>query len=135
MPRVGAVSSIEIDHNDALLDLAPLSQVTSAAYVSVEHNQSLTSLHGLEGLHGPLTSLRVRFNASLQSVAALADISAVSLTLAIRGNPSLAQLSLPSLHFARLFEISYNETLTDLSGLTALTSVEVLEIAGNDALL
>ena len=130
LTRVGQLS---ISSNNVLTDLNGLAALTSVGWLVIDQNLALTNLNGLAAL----TSLELLFiqrNPALTDINALATLTSAG-EISIAGNDALPNLNaLAALTSVGRLSISYS-TLTNLSGLAALTSVvNDLSIGGNSAL-
>lgn len=115
-------------------DLQALSCLTEAWSVTLEGNDELTSLRGLEGLEA-LHELRLVDN-GLVDLSGLSGLREVSTSLVVASNPQLVDLGgLEQLHTAPTVEVTHNPALVSVGGLEGLGSVEHMRIEGNDALL
>lgn len=155
-----SIGNLDIRDNPALLNLAGLSGITAInGYLLIRTNQSLSSLSGLPVHFTILGDINISFNPSLTSIAELSGISGalggylrleaipiINLTglegitsipagyLAIRGTNVLNLDELTGLTGALggELDIAYNEFLTNVNGLTGITSVGGnLSVIGN----
>jgi len=129
-----------------IVNLSPLTALTSAGAVYLSADSSLTSLDGLDNLDidegGALT---------LQNLPALTDISSLShvsgwlLTLTLSSNSSLTNLDglegvtsigASSSYSSQVLQLKSNTKLADLGGLDGLTTLRYgqYQISGNSAL-
>jgi hypothetical protein len=123
-----------IQSNDALTDIAALGAIKRAGGIQLTGNDALRDLSGLETLVDIDTVLLISNNASLVSVAGLAQLQTTTKSIAIRTNPMLADVALDQLRQAALLEISGNDKLRSVS-LAGLHKIDVrLVISNNSAL-
>jgi len=102
---------VDIRNNYNLQNLNGLQNITDYSYLSVNNNDALKDLSGLEGIVN------------------------VSERLAVINNDSLTNLEgINNINFASALEIGYNRLLTDISALGNIISDD-LEIAANASLL
>lgn len=82
-----------IVYNASLISISGLSnaQITGAGQFSISHNNSLTSLQGLDGAYGFIDILEVSNNNALQNISALSGISVAGM-IVILDNPVLTSL-------------------------------------------
>jgi len=117
--------NIEIDQNDQLTDITALSNMTTMGkYLSIQNNNMLTSLQGLESLQlNATTVFRIENNNALISIDALQNVEVLE-QLEIEFNASLASLNgLSNLTTINVLKISENNALSSLQGLSSLTTV------------
>lgn len=102
-----------IMHNESLIDITALGNLTSVSNLHFENNEILTSLSGLEGLTS-INSLHILSNISLTSLSGLNNLTSV---------------------LGNYLTIENNHSLTSLTGLEGLTSIKrYLFIIGNSSL-
>lgn len=131
----GALSgNIVIRGNDALLSLTGLSGISSiGGSLDISYNAALASLSGLSGIAGSVGSLDI-VACPVSDLSPLLGINSVAGSLVIRGvnAPDLSGLSNITGALAGNLDISYNEFLTNLDGLSGITQVGgPLDIVGN----
>lgn len=100
-----------IGGND-IVDLTPLSDLTSVESITIGFTDALTSLDGLDALTNVVWDVNIYHNNALTNINGLAALNSVGGTI----------------------EISENDALTNVNGLASLTSVVALNIYGNDVL-
>ncbi len=147
---------IQLDDNPLLRDLDGLRNVTSAHAVTMERNQTMTDLRGLEqltqagiylegntaltSLDGPdnvttLDTLTLLGNANLADISAVSNVTGTLQVLWLDGNAltTLAPLAgVTSVPFA--FHIDNEDQLVDLNGLHNLETVDNVFVRYNDRL-
>ena len=129
-----------------VVDLTPLSALTTVRdQFQIRGTNNLTSLDGLYALTsvgddhtGAADSFYIFDNAVLTNFIGLSSLASIAGTLYISDNPVLTSLDgMTSLTSVHALEIGSNDSLTDLSGISALVSGSVsgsLRISGNVAL-
>ncbi len=123
-----------IQNNDALIDLAGLGSLTSVGELDVSYNPNIVNLNGLESLTNIDANLYIQGNNNLQQITALSHLTLVREYVDISFNLQLISLSgldnLESVPFFTLL-IRDNDSLTDLTGLGSLASIDYLLIENN----
>ncbi|MEO6037599.1 MAG: hypothetical protein ABIQ93_04235 [Saprospiraceae bacterium] len=123
---------LSIQGNDSLTDLHGLEQVTFSAGASlvIVHNPVLTSLSHL-GTFPSLNSCTIGNNDALTDLQGLETVGSIA-SLLIVNNTSLASLSaLGNIDILYSCDISYNTALAGLAGLEKVDSLPYLHIDGN----
>lgn len=119
-----------------ITNLSGLNQLVEVGFVLAIENTSTLNLSGLNNLttigDG---AIRIRNNASLTDISALANVVGFDRSINIRDNPSLNSLSgVEWLTDCTNLTLVNNDALVDLSGLNNLTSANIIFIE-NDGLM
>lgn len=124
---------LTIQGND-IIDLSPLSILTSVDGLVIRNNAALTSLNGLSGFTST-GSLYIWDNRVLEDLNGLSALTSARI-LSIRGNDLLRTLDgLPALTSVEGgVGVSFNRSLTNIDGLSSVTSTGYVDIGGNEAL-
>ncbi len=136
LDTIGGDLTITFNHNlTNLTGLNNLLFIGGNLYVII--NESLFDFTGVDNLSHIENEIEISLNNSLNSLNGLDSLSYVGSSFYIWDNPSLSSLSnLHNLEQVYFLDISYNESLVDLSGLNNLVSIEYgLIINNNDALV
>ena len=123
--------------NPQLASFAGLSGVAVLRDLLIEGNTLLTDLDDLAGVTS-LQTLTIRDNSALANLDAFGNLASVAFKLEIRSNPELTSISgLSSLsgEMGGPLNVIGNGKLASLEGLSGLTSVGILEVLDNDALV
>jgi len=126
------VYTLSITNNKTLRSITPLISLRSARSIEISQNTALTSLRGLDGLSSG-GGLTLSGNTSLSDLHGLDNLSDYSLSISDNSLRSLAGLE--QLRYASALYVRNEPFLMDVTGLYSLTSVDVLKIIGNPALL
>lgn len=120
-----------------LTELGPLALQTVTYDLTIDGNDKLTSLAGLENLVSVGQHLVISENAALEGdLSGLESLVHVGGDLTILLNPKLESLSGPHLaHLNGKLTLYENETLSDISALGSLTCLGSLWVAYNDVLM
>ncbi len=132
------VNGARITYNDNLTTLEGVENLNSmgSQNLLIEHNDSLSSIIGLEGLSTVEGNLTIQYNNSLTTLEGLENLSMVQDYFSITNNQSLVALSgLENLNsVGGDLMIFWNNALTTLEGLNSLSTVSDLSIAGCSSL-
>jgi len=127
---------LSINHNDALTSLTGLeglSSIGSGGGLSIRHNDALTSLTGLEGLSS-IGYLNISYNGSLINLTGLDWVDSIGTGFLIYGNPVLTSLTgLEGLvSIGGGLSVGYGLYQTGNRVLTSLAGLENLDTIGGD---
>src|SRR5690554_6687815 len=139
---LGGLQSIEgylsIEHNNQLSSLQGLENLTKIGeYLRISNNNALVNFNGLEGLQSLEGYLSIEHNNQLSSIKGLQNITQIGGNLSIKNNNALINLTgLEGLQSITGFlEIVENVQLSSIQGLQTLTHVDqYLSIINNKAL-
>ncbi len=128
--------NLRIYYNEALASLTALQNLTSVVGVDISYNDVLPGLTGLEGLTYIGGDLTIQGNDALGSLRGLDNLMSVENGLLIYFNTTLTSLTnLQGLTSMDYLHVTCNYSLISLSGLENVTSlVNELIICGNDDL-
>ncbi|MBN2527853.1 MAG: hypothetical protein JXR76_15800 [Deltaproteobacteria bacterium] len=150
----GYVEDISIFDNDGLIDLSGLQNIQATSRLLIGDNAQLESLHGLEGLTEIEGGIDIERNSSLTSIRALKNVRGyLTDNIHIEGNDVLDSCSglegihgtdsglivtdnhrlrnlvgLSGLERVRTLHVGRSESLTELTGLSALRKIEYLNL-------
>jgi hypothetical protein len=132
-----SINSLDISDNPNLADISSFISLVSVSSLSIENNDALQNLAGLDNIGSSLGNLNINGNDALITLAPLSGMTSLSGFLNINVNPLLGSLA----GLEQLTSIGYdlrltgNTSLTSLAPLSALTSVgQKLVIVDNDSL-
>jgi hypothetical protein len=130
------MDEIWIENNASLVDLGALTAVRQLDALGIIMNPALTRLDGLEGLQSiDRDGLYIRVNESLASIEALSALHTVKDIISIARNALLTNIEgLSGLTTADEININGNPLLANLDGLRSLRTAKWFEINLNDAL-
>ena len=137
LTNIGA--SLVVKNNDALTDLDSFVGLTNVAFnILIVENDALISITGLSGLVNFSADLNIGFNSKLTSIGSLPNLTDLG-GLTINTNAALTDLDglsgLTTIGNAGPLNIVFNESLINIDGLAALLSVDSkVEIRSNFAL-
>lgn len=124
---------------DDIVDLSPLSQITSIEFgIEITNNPLLENLDDLSLLtSNPIFILEISNNTSLTDISGLSNLSYdAGLQLSIRNNPLLNSLDgLQNIASTEDINIWNNDSLLNFDGLNNLTSTTSFTVYGNDSLI
>lgn len=127
---------------DDIVDLSPLSVITTIQFLNISDNLLLTDLDGLDSLTS-FTSISdpngvgINNNASLEDISALSNLqdSNFFTQVSISNNSQLSSLNgLEGFSTVFAMNIQNNDSLINLSGLNNLANFDDFLVGGNDAL-
>lgn len=132
-----SVGSLSIRENPVLTGLSELENLAKVSFLFIGLNTLLTNLDGLEKIDS-IDGLYISNNASLTNLNGLSELTIVRGGCVISDNTALTSLNgLNKLSSAGNLSINNNDALTKLTGLDNLSSVGALggfNMSGNDAL-
>ncbi|MEM1110423.1 MAG: proprotein convertase P-domain-containing protein [Pseudomonadota bacterium] len=104
--------------------------------LTIESNTVLTKINGLAQLEAVGDDLVISQNPELSTLAPLDGLQLVDDMFSILDNPSLASLpDFTALESVRVMQIQGNQMLQEVSGFPALQNIDFLNISSNDSLL
>ncbi len=125
---------LKIINNTDLIDITGLRNLQSVSSISIQYNDSLTNLNGLEKITSISNDLLITQNDLLENIDGLSNLTSVGDFLTISSNPALTSLEPLSnvgsdVNYLRIL---YNDSLTNLNGLENITTVnEDLDLVTN----
>ncbi|PSR52291.1 hypothetical protein AHMF7605_01520 [Adhaeribacter arboris] len=130
-----SVGELEISFS-SITSLTGLKKLTSLKNLSINNNNTLASLAGLENLTSVAGNLNLHYNESLTSLADLENLTYVGRNLEIYNNNNLSNLTgLEKLTtVGQSLYIYSNSSLSSLASLEKLTSLSYLSIFNNPQL-
>lgn len=127
-------AKLTIDNNDELLSLQGLEGITSMHEIYIAGNKKLLNFEGLNNLTTVTNYMSFPYNESLESIEGLRELSVIK-DLDIGNNDALANLKgLEKIENITTLAISGNDNLQSLEGLNNLVSCTSLSIADNNPL-
>ncbi|WP_162419319.1 leucine-rich repeat domain-containing protein [Cyclobacterium roseum] len=129
------IDELDIWMNPFLENLNGLENITSLGWLSINGNNSLTSLDGLRNLQEIKTTFYLTNNPQLTNLNGLANLKTVEKFFRIHKNPGLTNLKgLNNLRHCPSIQITSNENLQSVSELSELTNLGTVRISSNPRL-